>query len=77
MKKIINLCFTSLFFAVFIFEVRADVRLPAIFGDNMVLQQQSQVAVWGWAKPNANVSVAGSWSKKRTTLKAMRKVSGG
>ncbi|KAA6306091.1 hypothetical protein EZS27_042254, partial [termite gut metagenome] len=27
------------------FQVRAEVKLPSIFGDNMVLQQQSQVAV--------------------------------
>jgi sialate O-acetylesterase len=59
-----NLLFICLFFAVLTFEARADVKLPAIFGDNMVLQQQSQVAVWGWAKPNASVSVTGSWSRK-------------
>ncbi|KAA6314786.1 hypothetical protein EZS27_034651, partial [termite gut metagenome] len=46
------------------FQVRADVKLPAVFGDNMVLQQQSQVAVWGWAKANASVKVTGSWNNK-------------
>ncbi len=70
MKKLVNLYFTCLLFAVFAFEARADVKLPAIFGDNMILQQQSQVAVWGWAKPNASVSVTGSWNKKTYSAKS-------
>ena len=39
----------------------ADVRLPAIVGDNMVLQQQIEAPVWGWADPGETVTVAGSW----------------
>ena len=70
MKKISFLCFTLVFFAVFAFEAYADVKLPAIFGDNMVMQQQSQVAVWGWAKPNAGVSITGSWNKKTYTTQS-------
>ena len=70
MKRINNLYLASLFLAVFAIETRADVKLPAIFGDNMILQQQSHVAVWGWAKPNANVSVNGSWNKKTYTVKS-------
>ena len=62
--------FMCLFFAVFTFVAHADIKLPAIFSDNMVLQQQSQVAVWGWAKPNAKVSVSGSWNKKSYTAKS-------
>ena len=57
-------------FAVFAVEASADVKLPAIFSDNMVLQQQSQVAVWGWAKPNTSVSVTGSWDKKTYNAKS-------
>lgn len=40
---------------------RADVRVPAIFGDNMVLQQKADVAVWGWASMGEKVEVTGSW----------------
>jgi sialate O-acetylesterase len=32
-------------------------KLPAIFGDNMVLQQQQTVPVWGWSAPGAAVTV--------------------
>ena len=34
-----------------------DLRLAKIFTDNMVLQQQKPISVWGWAKPGATVSV--------------------
>ena len=35
------------------FSARADLKLPAVFGDNMVLQQQQPVPVWGWGAPGA------------------------
>lgn len=34
----------------------ADVRLPAIFSDNMILQQGMQAPVWGWADPGEKVT---------------------
>ncbi len=40
----------------------AEVRLPAVFSDNMVLQQNTVVRMRGTAKPNAKVSVAPSWN---------------
>jgi sialate O-acetylesterase len=36
---------------------RADVKLPAIFGSHMVLQQDLKDKVWGWADPGEDVSV--------------------
>jgi sialate O-acetylesterase len=35
----------------------ADPRLPAIFSDHMVLQQQMPIGVWGWADPGERVEV--------------------
>ena len=35
----------------------SDLRLAKIFTDNMVLQQQKPIAVWGWAKPGSKVSI--------------------
>ncbi|MFL2860994.1 MAG: hypothetical protein ACJ0BJ_00160 [Pirellulales bacterium] len=29
----------------------AAVRLPGFFGDHMVLQQESEIPVWGWCDP--------------------------
>jgi len=36
---------------------QAEVRLPAIIGDNMVLQQRTKVRIWGTASPNEKVAV--------------------
>jgi len=35
----------------------AEVKLPSIFGDHMVLQQEAKVPVWGTATPNEKVTV--------------------
>jgi sialate O-acetylesterase len=35
----------------------ADVKLPAIISDNMVLQQDAPDGVWGWAEPGEKVTV--------------------
>ncbi len=39
----------------------ADVRLPSIISDNMVLQQGKAVPIWGWADAGEAVTVTGSW----------------
>jgi len=39
----------------------ADVRLPAVIGDNMVLQQGRKVPIWGWAEPGEEVMVSVNW----------------
>jgi len=48
----------------------AEVRMPAFFGDNMVLQQQSDAPLWGWATPKKKVTVSPSWSEESYTTKA-------
>ena len=37
---------------------RAEVRLPGLFSDNMVVQQGMRVAVWGWADEGEDVTVS-------------------
>ncbi len=37
--------------------VQADVKMPAIFGDHMVLQQETVLPVWGTADPGEKVTV--------------------
>ena len=46
--------------------LQAELTLPAIFGDNMVLQQQMPVPVWGWAAPGASVTVKFAGQTKST-----------
>jgi sialate O-acetylesterase len=36
-------------------NARADVKVPAIFGDHMVLQRDAKLKFWGWAEPGENV----------------------
>ncbi|WP_448698325.1 sialate O-acetylesterase [Mucilaginibacter sp. AW1-3] len=51
-------------------KANATVKLPGIFGDNMVLQQQSANKIWGWAKANTIVTVTTGWDKKTYAAKA-------
>jgi sialate O-acetylesterase len=64
-----------IFLALILFSVspvclQAQVKLPSIFTDNMVLQQQSECAVWGWSEKGKNLTVQTSWSGKKYTTKA-------
>ena len=38
-------------------SARAELKLPAIIGDNMVLQQKQANPVWGWDAPGTEVTV--------------------
>ncbi len=52
------------FFLVLPVFVKAEVKLPAIFADNMVLQQQTEAALWGLADKNTEITVITSWDNK-------------
>ena len=45
-----------LFFAVL--SISAQVRLPQLVGDGMVLQREAPVKIWGWASPVEKVTVS-------------------
>jgi sialate O-acetylesterase len=49
---------------------RADVHVPAIFGDHMVLQQSITLPVWGIADPGEKVAVTVGSSTGSTTASA-------
>jgi sialate O-acetylesterase len=48
----------------------AQIRVPAIYGDHMVLQQKSDVTIWGWAGVGEELTVFGSWNKEAVKIKA-------
>jgi sialate O-acetylesterase len=50
--------------------LNAKVKLPALVGDNMVLQQQADVKVWGSAAPSTTVRVTPSWDGKSYTCRS-------
>ena len=45
----------------------AEIRLPRIIGDNMILQQQTDNAIWGWANPGEAITVSASWGATSNT----------
>lgn len=52
-------------FFVFIFitnVLNAKVRLPHLISDHMILQQDSNVRLWGWGTPEKEICVNVSWS---------------
>jgi sialate O-acetylesterase len=51
----------SLFFSI-CSALYADVTLPAIFGDHMVLQQKSKIKIWGWCNPNEKIRIRNGWN---------------
>lgn len=48
----------------------AKIKLPALVGDHMVLQQQSLVTLWGWSNAAKTVSIRTSWDKTTYRVKA-------
>jgi len=49
---------------------KAKVKLPHVLADNMVLQQQAEVKLWGTAKAKGTVKVTTSWNGKEYKAKA-------
>ena len=48
-------------------QARADVKLPSIFSEHMVVQADAKVPVWGWAEPKEEVRVALAGAKASAT----------
>jgi len=53
-------------FSVFLPALRADITLPAILSDHMVLQKTANVPIWGKADPGEDVSVSLAGAKATT-----------
>lgn len=67
MKRLLRPLICLLLLAPF---ANAQLELPAIFGDHMVLQAQSQVPVWGVTSPNTAVQIRGGWWPGEITTQA-------
>ena len=50
-----------------------NVSLPNIFGDNMVLQRNAEVNIWGWAMPGEVVRINTSWGSEQLEAKANKR----
>ena len=51
-------------------SIKANIRLPNILSNNMVLQQQSTTKVWGWAMPGEKIKITTSWDNKTIGISA-------
>lgn len=43
----------------------SQIKLPHVFADDMILQQQAEVAIWGKGKPSAKIEVFSSWNGQK------------
>lgn len=55
MSKKHSLIFCYLFFLLSV--LKAEIRLPAIFSENMVLQRDVPIKIWGWTDNNEEIEV--------------------
>src|SRR6185312_15363738 len=75
MMKTITLSLVGAFLLFFYFSANAYIRIPDIFSDNMVLQQQTTIHFYGFSDPGQKISVVAGWNKdtlKTTTLSGAR-----
>ena len=71
MKRFAFLFFLFVFFLLISPNLlNAKVVLPSFFSDNMVLQQKTDAAIWGWSKANGSVQLTSSWNKKKYIVQA-------
>lgn len=61
--------YLSLFILLITGAAKANVLLPSFFSDNMVLQRNSEVTIWGWASPFEDVTLTVGWSKEEIKIK--------
>jgi sialate O-acetylesterase len=52
---------TLLVLTFFLQASNGNISLPEIFSDNMVLQQKSDVTIWGWAKTMEKITLKADW----------------
>lgn len=45
---------------------KGQISLASPFTDNMVLQQKTEVQIWGWGAPSEEIKISGSWSSSDT-----------
>jgi len=60
--------YLAILFVAFSFCSNANVRMPLLFSDGMVLQRNKTIPVWGWADANEKVEVR--FNKQIKTIKA-------
>ncbi len=65
--RICKMTLTILVACMLSWTLAAAVKMPKIFGDNMVLQREMPVPVWGWADKGEKVTVSFAGQEKSAT----------
>ena len=60
--------FSIFFFNLIYFVSNATITLPNVLSDNMILQQQSSVKLWGWGNPAEKIFITTSWNHKTDSV---------
>jgi sialate O-acetylesterase len=66
MTEKIFLMISFLLFGITVFKSKA-LELPAIFGDNMIMQQKMENPIWGRADAGEDIEIISSWGEKAAT----------
>ena len=73
MKKT-NLTLLILCLIISFFSANAQIKIASILDNNMVLQRNSEVKIWGKSQPNISLKIITSWNK--TAVKAVSNENG-
>jgi len=57
-KSLRRLIWVTLFALAVESSVKAEVRLPRVFGSHMVLQREKPIVIWGWAGANEKITAS-------------------
>ena len=66
--RVVLQCLALLLFLSAAFAGETPLTLASLFSDNMVLQQQQEVPLWGTGPADAQLSVNASWGEHATTV---------
>lgn len=61
---IVRYCMFLAFICCITGSASAKIKLPSLISDNMVLQQQTTVTLWGWADPGEKINIQAGWLKE-------------
>jgi len=62
--------FFSVVFTLLVLNINAQIKVNPLFSDDMILQRNSEVAIWGKADANQKISIQSSWDKKKTNTQS-------
>ncbi len=65
-----SLIFVFLLCSLCALSATANIKLPAVISDGMVLQRHATVPIWGEADPHTRISVQGSWMSKAVGVRS-------